>query len=89
MLDHGFDLGRCLLDACLQHLFGDLFFVEDDHFLDVAHAALEVFAEGDDLANDDRGAGDGLHDADLPALYAFRDLDFAFAREERDGAHLA
>ena len=46
VLDQRVDAGDGGLDAGLHHLFGELFFVEDDHFFDVAHAALEVFAEG-------------------------------------------
>ena len=75
--------------AGLQDLFGELFFVEGDDFLDVADAAAEVFAEADDLADDDGRARDGLHDADLAALDALGDFDFALAGEQRNGAHLA
>ncbi len=49
----------------------------------------EVFAEADDLANDDGRARDGLHDAELAALDALGDFDFALAGEQRNGAHLA
>ncbi len=76
-------------DASLEDLFGELFFVEGDDFLDVADAAAQVFAETDDLANDDGRAGDGLHDAHLAALDALGDLDFALAGEQGNGAHLA
>ena len=75
------DAADGLPDARLQNLFGDLFFVEDDDFLDVADAALEVFAEADDFANDDGRARDRLHDAELSALDALGDFDFAFAGE--------
>ena len=75
--------------AGLQNLFGQLFFVEGDDFLDVADAAAQVFAEGDDLANDDGRARDGLHHAELAALDALGDFDFALAGEQRNGAHLA
>ena len=83
------DAADGLADAGLQHLFGDLFLVEDHHFLDVAHAALEVFAEADDFADHDGRARDGLHHAHLAALDALGDFDFALAREQRHGAHLA
>ena len=74
--------------AC-EDLFGELFLVEGDDFLDVANAAAKIFAEADDLANDDGRARDGLHDAELAALDALGDLDFAFAGEQGNGAHLA
>src|SRR6185437_6178054 len=63
--------------------------VEGYNFFDIADAAFEVFAEGDDLANDDGRSRDGLHDAKLAALDALGDLDFALAGEQRNGAHLA
>src|SRR5216683_1874932 len=72
-----------------QDLFGELFLVEGDDFLDVADSALEVFAEAHDLADDDRRAGDGLHDAELAALDAFGDLNLALAGEQGHRAHLA
>ena len=77
------------LYACGEDLFGELFFVEGDDFLDVADAALEVFAEADDLADDDGRTRDGLHDAELAALDALGDLDLALAGEQGHGAHLA
>ena len=89
VLDEDVDAGDGGLDAGGEDLFGELLFVEDHDFLDVADAAAEVFAEGDDLADDDGRAGDGLHDADLAALDALGDLDFALAGEQGDGAHLA
>ena len=76
-------------DAGLQDLFGELFLVEGNDFLDVADAAAQVFAETDDLADDDGRARDGLHDAELSALDALGDFDFALAGEQRNGAHLA
>ncbi len=56
VLDQLVDARDGRLHAGLEDLFGELFLVEGDHFLDVAHAALEVFAEGDDLADDDRAS---------------------------------
>ena len=89
VLDQRVDAAYGGLDARLHHLFGELFLVEDHHFFDVAHAALEVFAQGDDLANHDRRARDGLEHAHLAALDALGDFDFALAGEQRHGAHLA
>ncbi len=76
-------------DAGLQDLFGELFLVEGNDFLDVADAAAQVFAETDDLADDDGRARDGLHDAELSAFDALGDFDFALAGEQGNGAHLA
>ena len=78
-----------LLDARGEDLFGELFFVEGDDFLDVADAALEVFAEADDLTDNDGRTRDGLHHAELAALDALGDFDFALAGEQGHGAHLA
>ena len=89
VLDQRVDAGHGGADARLHHFLGELLFVEDDDFLDVAHAALEVLAQGHDLANDDGRAGDGLEHAHLAALNALGDLDLALAGEQRNGAHLA
>ncbi len=89
VLDDDVDAAGSGADTGLQDLFGELFFVEGDDFLDVADAAAEVFAEADDLANDDGRARDGLHDAELAALDALGDFDFALAGEQGNGAHLA
>ncbi len=89
VLDDDVDAAGGGADAGLQDLFGELFFVEGDDFLDVADAAAEVFAEADDLADDDGRARDGLHDAELAALDALGDFYFAFAGEQGNGAHLA
>ena len=89
VLDQRVDAGHGGLDAGLHHFFGELFLVEDHHFFDVAHAALEVFAQGHNLANHDGRARDGLEHAQLAALNALGDFDFAFAREQRNRAHLA
>jgi hypothetical protein len=50
---HGVDFAGELIQAILQNLVGDLFFVEGDHFLDRAHALLEVFAHGQQFPDDD------------------------------------
>ncbi len=89
VLDDDVDAAGGGADACLEDLLSELFFVEGDNLLDVADAAAQVFAETDDLANDDGRAGDGLHDAHLAALDALRDLYFAFTSEQGYGAHLA
>jgi len=89
VLQDDVDAADGLTDARLQDLFGELFFVEGNDFLDVADAAAQVFAEAGDLADDDRRARDGLHDAELSALDALGDFDFALAGEQRDGSHLA
>ena len=89
MLDDDVDAADGGAYAVLQNLFGQLFFVEGDHFLDVAHAAAQVLAEADDLVNHDGRARDGLHDAVLPAFYPLRNFDLALSRQQRDGAHLS
>src|SRR5664280_1665544 len=77
-----------VLQAIEDHLFRDLLFVEEHHFFDGAHAALEVLADGNDFANYDRRARQRFEYTQLPALDALGDLDFAFAGEQRDRAHL-
>ena len=73
----------------LHHVFGQLFFVEDHDFFHVAHAALQVFTQRHNLANHDRRTRNRLQHAHLPALDALGDFHFAFARQQRHGAHLA
>ena len=89
MLDQRFDADDGGLDARLHHVFGELFVVEDHHFLDVAHAALQILAQSGNLADHDRRAGDGFQHAHLAALNALGDLDLALAGEQRNRAHLA
>ena len=89
VLDQGVNARHGGADARLHHVFGELFLVEDHDFFDVAHAALQVFAEGHDFADHDGRARDGLEHAHLAALDALGDFHFAFAREQRNGAHLA
>ncbi len=89
MLDQRFNARDRRTNARLHHVFGELFFVEDHNFFHIAHAALQVFAERDDLANYDRRSRNRLEHTHLPALDALGDLHFAFARQQRYGAHLA
>ncbi len=42
-----------VLQAIDYDFFGDLFLVEEDDFLDGTDAPLQIFADGDDLANHD------------------------------------
>ncbi len=89
VLDQRVDAGDGGLDARQHHLFGELLVVEDHHFLDVAHAALQILAQRGNLANHDGRTGDGLEHAHLAALDALGDFHFALARQQRHGAHLA
>src|SRR5437870_4654396 len=45
------DAAGDVLDAVLQDLLSDIFLIEDDNFLDRAYAALQVLANGQDLAD--------------------------------------
>src|SRR5438874_10257629 len=78
-----------VFEALGHDLFRDLFLIEDHDLLDAAHAALQVFAQRQNLADNDRRARNGLEHAQLPALDAFGDLHFTFAGEQRHRAHLA
>ena len=69
--------------------FGKLFIVELDDFLDRAGAFAEIVANGNELLNDDGRASDGFHHDELAALDALGDGNFAFAGEQRNGAHFA
>ena len=89
VLEQSIDAADGDTDARLQNLFGDFFFVEDHHFLDVAHATLEVFAQGDDLANDNGRTGDGFKHPQLPALNALGNLNFAFSGQQWYSSHFA
>ena len=73
----------------VQHFFGDLLLVEEYDFFDRAHAALQVFADGDDFADHDRRTRHRLEHAQLATLDALGDFNFAFAGKQRNGAHLA
>ena len=88
-LGHGVDLAGKFVQPVLQNLVGDLFFVEGHDFFDGAHALLQVFAHREQFMDDDRRAGERLEHAQLAALDALGDFYFAFAREQRNGSHLA
>ena len=45
------DAARDVLDAVLQDLLGDLFLIEDDNLHDRTYAALQIFANGQDLVD--------------------------------------
>ena len=77
------------VQAIGNHLFGDFLFVEENNLLDGPHAALQVFANGDDFADDDGRTRQRLQHAQLAALDTLGDFHFAFAREQRNRAHLA
>ncbi len=77
------------LGLVLDLFFGELFVVELDDFLDRARALAQVFADGQQFLQDDRGARDRLEHQQLAALDALGDGDFAFARQQRNGAHFA
>ncbi len=89
MLEQSVDAADSYPNARLQNFFGDLFFIENHHFLDVADATLEVLAQGDNLANDDGRTGNGLEYPQLPALNALGNLNFAFSGQQWNSAHLA
>ncbi len=78
-----------VLQPVEENLFGDFLFVEENHFLDGTYAALQVLAHGEDFADHDRRTRQRLQNAKLSALDALGDFDFAFAGEQRHGAHLA
>ena len=83
------DLGEEFLQPLVDNLFGDFLFVEGDQLLDGADAFFEVLAQGEEFTNHDRRARKRLQDAVLATLDALGDFDFAFAREQRNGSHLA
>ena len=88
-LADGVDLLLHLPAPLFDPLVGDLLVVEDDELADRALARVQLVAELDDALGDERRARDRLDDGQLAALDAPGDLDFALAREERHGAHLA
>ena len=86
---HRVDLLLHLPAALFDALVGDLLVVEDDELADRPFARVQVVAELDDPLGHERRARDRLDHGQLAALDPARNLDFALAREERDGAHLA
>src|SRR5262245_43465618 len=88
-LADGVDLPQDLLLAVLDLLVGQLLVDERDQLADAALVVLELIAHLHDDAGDRRRARDRLDDGQLAALDALGDLHFAFAGEQRDGAHLA
>ena len=83
------DLSGEFLQTVLQNFVGDLFLVEGDHFLDGADALFEVFAHRQQFVDDDRRARKRLQNAQLSALNALGDFNFAFAGKQRNRSHLA
>src|SRR6267378_3550158 len=86
---HRVDLLLHLPGALDDALVGDLFVVEDDQLADRALAGVQLIAEQDHFLRDERRSRNRLDDGELSALDPPRDLDFAFAREQRHRAHLA
>ena len=52
-------------------------------------SCAHLLAHGDDFLDHQRRAGERFQNRVLAALDAARDFDFAFAREQRNRAHLA
>ena len=75
--------------ALFDAVVGDFFVVEDHQLADGALAGAQLIAHADHRLGDRRHARDRLDHRELAALDAAGDLDFAFAREQRHGAHLA
>ena len=50
---------------------------------------LDLLGDLDSPQLHQRGAADGLLHPQLAALHAARQIDFAFARQQRNGAHFA
>ena len=69
--------------------FGQFFVVELDDFLDRPGAVAQILADLQKLLQDQRRTRDGFQHEQLPALDPLRDRHFAFARQQRNGAHLA
>ncbi len=83
------DVPERLLGLVGNLLFCQLFIVELHDLFDGPHALAKIVADGDQLFDDDGRARDRLHHHELPALDALGDGDFALARQQRHGAHLA
>ena len=83
------DLLQHFLRPLFDPLVGDLVVLEDDELADGARAGLQLIAHRDDHLGDRGRPRDRLDDGELAALDAAGDFDFAFAGEQRHGAHLA
>ncbi len=77
------------LRLVLDLLFGQLLVVELHDLFDRPRAVAQIFGDGDQFLDHDGRARDGLQHQQLPALDALGDGHFAFARQQRNGAHLA
>ena len=88
-LAHGFDLSEDFDGAFLDHFVGDFFVAENHQLSNGALARPELIAHDQDALGDRGRARDRLDHRELAALDALGDRDFAFAREQRNGAHLA
>src|ERR1017187_6823024 len=88
LVEHA-DLAQKFLQPLVDDLFGDFLFVEGDQFLDGADTFFEILAQSEKFANHNRRARERLQYAVLAALNALGDFDFALAREQRHGSHLA
>src|SRR5687767_3163793 len=88
-LAHAVDLLEELLRALLDLVFGDFLVVEDHQLANGALAGAQLIAHADHRLGNRRHARDRLDHRQLAALDAACNLDFAFAREQRHGAHLA
>ena len=88
-LADGVDLLLHLTRALLDALVGDFLVVEDDQLADGPLAGVSLSPNCDHPFRDQRRARDRLDDRQLAALDPAGDLDFAFARQQRHGAHLA
>ena len=76
------------------HLADDFFVGDhqvrhDQNVADAARIQPQSFGQRQNFADDQRRAGERLAHRGLPALDAFRQLDFAFTRQQRHRAHFA
>ena len=78
-----------VLGLCFDLFFGEFFVVELNDFLDGTRAVAQIFADLQKFLQDQRSARDRFQHEQLPALDALGDGYFAFASEQRHGAHFA
>ena len=88
-LAHGLDLLQELLRPLFDAVVGDFLVVEDHQLANGALAGLERVAHANHRLGDGGHARDRLDHRELAALDAAGDFHFAFARQQRHGAHLA